>query len=135
MSWKDNTIMQWDTEKVSDHNRSALTVEPERIERKQRMIDGTMRKYFVGIKKTFSCSWENLPSVNYGNSGTVDGGMSGKEMLNFVNESTGPVSLVLKDGQGNSETYLVYFEDFSYEVNKRGANVDWWNVNVTMVEV
>lgn len=131
--WKENVIMHWDAEKVSDHGRGPLTVTPERIERKERMVDGTMRKYFVAIKHTFSTSWENLPSLP-GTNGPVDGGLSAKEMEAFSRDVNDPFTLTLRDGQGETETFNVYIEEFSYEINKRGV-VDWWNVDLTLVEV
>lgn len=134
MNWNDNVIMYWGTDKVSDHGRSPLAVESERIERKERMIDGTMRKYVVAIKHTFSCSWENLPSDNIGNSGTVDGGMCGTDMKEFAGDSDEPFTITLRNGRGETETFNVYMDNFSYEISKRGT-VDFWNVDVTLVEV
>lgn len=135
MSWKDNAIMRWDSEKISDHNRSPLAIEVNRIERSSRMVDGTMRKYVVSQKRTFSCSWENLPSVNAGSSGPVDLGLSGTEMQAFSDSSDNPFTLTLSDGQTNEETFLVYLQEFSYEIVKRGATVDLWNVTVSLEEV
>lgn len=135
MTWKDNVIMRWDAEKISDHNRSPLAIDVQRIERSARMVDGTMRKYVVGQKRTFSCSWENLPSVSNVTSGPVDAGLSGTEMQQFSDSSDTPFTLTLADGQTNEETFLVYLQEFSYEIVKRGATVDLWNVNVTLEEV
>lgn len=135
MSWKDNAIMRWDGDKISDHNRSPLSIEVNRIERSSRMVDGTMRKYVIGQKRTFSCSWENLPSVSDATSGPVDFGLSGTDMQSFSNSSDEPFTLTLSDGQTNEETYFVYLQEFSYEIVKRGATVDLWNVTVSLEEV
>lgn len=136
MSYLENQIMEWGTSKVSDHNRSPLQVENELIERKSRMADGTLRKYIVAVKKRWSCSWEEFPSHNnIPGSGTVDGGMSGTEMLEFYEDNLNkPFIMTLKDGLGSEATYSVMIESFSYDVIKRGT-VDLWSVNVSIEEV
>ena len=48
---------------LTDDSRSPLQVGLERIEYKKRMINGRMRSYHVADKRTFSVSWDNLPSV------------------------------------------------------------------------
>lgn len=47
---------------LSDHNRSGVDFSYERIEDRKRMINGTMRSYFIANKCTLSTSWSNLPS-------------------------------------------------------------------------
>lgn len=135
MSWKDNPIMYWNGEKVSDHSRTELAINTERIERKDRMIDGTMRRYRVATKRTFSTSWSNLPSTNWNGSGPVDGGMTASEMSAFLNEVDGPFTMTLSNGQGETEVVDVYLDDFSYQIVKRGLHVDLWNLSVSLVEV
>ena len=135
MSWKDNPIMYWDGEKISDHNRQTFSVTSERIENRVRMIDGTMRSNFVTEKFSFSTSWENLPSTMFAGSEPVDMGLTGPAMEQFWRDTTGPFTLTLRDGQGEQRVFQVYFDDFSFEVVKRGKNVDLWNVDVQLVEV
>lgn len=50
---------------LSDDNRSELSFENERIENRQRTINGRMRSYFVADKLRISVSWTNLPSRSY----------------------------------------------------------------------
>ena len=47
---------------LTDDNRSPLEVSFDRIEYKQRMINGRMRSYHVADKKTYSASWDLIPS-------------------------------------------------------------------------
>jgi hypothetical protein len=94
---------------LSDHNRSEISISQQRIETRQRMINGTMRSYHIADKTTLSVSWNNLPSrsfnrnvlfdVNTGNpvmsrdtdyENTVDGGAGGAELLNWYEENSGP---------------------------------------------
>lgn len=158
MSWKDNSLMFFVidgvTKKVSDHNRSALNEDIERIENKQRMVDGTLRRYSIIKKRTWSCSWDLLPSVNVdGGLKTADGGMGGVEMENIANVVNAPFRLILRKGSARGESvpavseaslpytdenfYIVnvMISEFSKEVIKRGPKSDMWNVSLTLEEV
>jgi hypothetical protein len=103
---------------ISDHNRKEISFKPERIEKRQRMINGRMRSYHVADKMTISTSWDMLPSRAYsvdpqfntstgalGNANivlpgkqvldtselqfTVDGGAGGNELLDWYNNHKG----------------------------------------------
>ena len=50
---------------LSDDNRSELSFSMERIENRQRMINGTMRSYHVADKLSISFSWDNLQSSSF----------------------------------------------------------------------
>lgn len=95
---------------LSDHNRAELDLGFQRIEDRRRMINGTMRSYFVADKRTLSTSWNMLPSRSasdnetYGFDGklerladgrypqiyTVDGGAGGTELLDWYETHSGP---------------------------------------------
>ena len=47
---------------LTDHNRSAISIAYETIEKVGRMADGTMRKYVVAKKKKVNTGWNNIPS-------------------------------------------------------------------------
>lgn len=47
---------------LSDHNRSPLDFSIERIEQRERMINGRMRSYHVDDKISISTSWDMIPS-------------------------------------------------------------------------
>jgi hypothetical protein len=49
--------------KLTEHNRSEISITPERIEQTQRMGNGSLRKFFVADKKQFSVSWRMLPGT------------------------------------------------------------------------
>jgi hypothetical protein len=91
---------------LSDHNRSELSFTPNRIEQKQRMINGNMRSYHIADKNTLSFNWTNLPSrafsdpadfdangassmENTQNSYTVDGGAGAVELLDWYETHKG----------------------------------------------
>jgi hypothetical protein len=132
---------------ISDNNRAELSVSFERIEYKQRMINGTMRSYHVADKKNFSTSWEKLPSrktevTEYSASSNFAGG---QEMLKWYEEHTGDFWMLLvydvdstvatTDIKKNVEKVNVFFGDFSYNVTDRGQTTDLWNINLSLVEV
>lgn len=143
MVWTTNTVMFWNDgtqfQKITDHNRAPLTVAYERIENSNRMWDGTMRRYTVAKKRTWSTSWEMLPSTNakvaQGGISTVDGGWAGQQMESFYYATDGAFQMQLRDGDGTVNTVTVMITDFQKEIVKRGPRVDYWNLSLTLVEV
>lgn len=103
---------------LSDHNRAAIDFKVDRIEKRERMINGRMRSYHIADKMTISTSWDNLPSrafsndPNFNSAGvattagrtnvvngvsytldaamyTVDGGAGGVDLLDWYERNTG----------------------------------------------
>jgi hypothetical protein len=90
---------------LSDHNRSALDFGTQRIENRQRMVNGRMRSYWIADKRTLSVSWEMLPSRSFSSDPnfdtttglptsqvdeyTVDGGAGGAELLDWYEKHYG----------------------------------------------
>jgi hypothetical protein len=93
---------------LSDHNRGEINVATQRIEKKQRMINGTMRSFHIADKLTISTSWNMLPSrqaairANFDPTTaamplpesefgyTADLGAGGVEMLKWYEDHKGP---------------------------------------------
>ncbi len=124
-------LMRWNGNAVTDHNRAALSIDVERIEKKQRMSNGTMRKYIVADKRTFSTSWTMLPKLS---AQTADGFWGADAIEQFYDSTTGSFSLEISDADTETYTYNVMFSDFSKSITKRGS-VDFWEINVTMEQV
>lgn len=135
---------------LTDDSRSPLQIGIERIEYKKRMINGRMRSYHVADKRTFSVSWNDLPSVRGElsepkRSSISTGWASAPQMLTWYNDHPDSffMTLVYDHGQGGTannikyslETYNVFFDDFSYSVNKRGPTHDLWDISMSLVEV
>lgn len=135
---------------LTDDSRSELEVSIERIEYKKRMINGRMRAYHVADKKSFSVSWSDLPTSSSAISEyrTTTGRTniaSAKQMLDWYEDHTGSFYLTLVYDTNEAaasvplkyrvEYYNVFFDNFSYSVNKRGPQHDLWDVSMTMVEV
>lgn len=130
-------LMKWNGTAITEHNRKPLSIDVERIERKSRMVNGTMRKYVVADKHTFSTSWDMLPKAALK---TVDAKWGGYDIEKFYNAQKGSFTLTVTDislGAGEaslSTDYTVMFSNFSKEITKRGV-LDFWTISVTMEEV
>lgn len=131
LTFRKPRLMRWNNNAITDHKRSPLSIDVERIEKKHRMAGGGMRKYVIADKRTFSCNWEMLPKKS---SQAVDGFWAGEDIEAFYNNTAGSFILELTDGDLEVDTYSVMFSDFSKEIVKRGS-VDFWQVSVTMEEV
>jgi hypothetical protein len=116
---------------ISDHNRTELSISSKRIGTSQRMVNGTMRNYFVADKRTFSTSWDMLPNrAAY----TVDGFWGADDLEDFYRAQPGAFHLELTYSNGPVEDILVMFTDFSMTLQKRGR-YDFYSVTLTMEEV
>jgi|SRR5882757_5283653 len=124
-------LMRWNGNAITDHNRAQLTIDVERIEKKQRMSNGTMRKYIIADKRTFSTSWTMLPKLTVQ---TVDGFWGGEAIEAFYNTVPGNFSLEITDGDGDISEYTVMMGDFSKNIVKRGST-DFWEISVSLEEV
>ena len=50
---------------ISDHNRSPISMDMQRIESRSRMVSGNMRSYYTDDKVVINTSWNLLPSRAY----------------------------------------------------------------------
>lgn len=124
---------------LTDEGRSQMSIGIERIESRQRMVNGRMRSYYVTDKKSFDTSWENLPSRT---DVTSDGFSAGQDIKDWYDSNFSDFWILIvydnsESGQvaTNAELYNVFFENFSYDVVKRGGTYDMWNVSMSLVEV
>lgn len=69
---------------LSDHNRDTLTESYEMIEKSARTANGTLRKYVIASKKTWSTSWTMLPGAS---PQTVDGYMGALDLKDFYDSN------------------------------------------------
>jgi hypothetical protein len=109
---------------LSDHNRREINIGTERLEQRQRTINGRMRSYHIADKLNFAFEWNNLPSRSFfqnadfnpntgispykGNNNqeyTSDGGAGGVEILDWYQNHKGPFWMYLAyDKYSNFET-------------------------------
>jgi hypothetical protein len=119
---------------LSDHNRSGISISNQRIENRQRMVNGTMRSYHIADKLNISTSWQRLPSRSFSSDPffdegkfeqekvflnnkflgfnpeehTADGGAGGADILEWYQNHPGPFWLFLsydKFGEDNLNRY------------------------------
>lgn len=149
---------------LTDDNRSPLDFSDERIEKRERMINGRMRSYHITDKMKLSTSWSMIPSRSHSDipnfnpetglspykAYTTDGGAGGADMLEWYDGHKGSFWVFLaydrKDiFKGKADSYdklsqynqliEMFISSFTYSVEKRGPNFDYWNVSVTLEEV
>lgn len=94
---------------LTDGNRQEISMSQQRIESRQRMVNGNMRSYWTADKLNLSTSWSRIPSRAYSqavdfNSSTgqidndpstysmytVDGGAGGVDILSWYENHPGP---------------------------------------------
>jgi hypothetical protein len=126
------SIMKWNTNKITEHNRSEFSMTPERIKYSERTANGTLREWVVATKWTFDCSWDNVPAETVR---TVDNAWGGKAMDTFYKAQTDPFTLAVTMGDGTVETYTVVFDTFDKTIVSRGGTTDGWNISVSLKEV
>jgi hypothetical protein len=98
---------------LSDHNRGDMQFNTQRIEQRQRTINGRMRSFHIADKLSMSVSWNLLPSRGYAefadfnestglspDKGTIDeytadGGAGGVELLDWYETHQGPFWMYL----------------------------------------
>ena len=92
---------------LSDDNRSPIDFEIERIEKRERMINGRMRSYHVADKLSINTSWEMLPSRSFSQSPEFDSetGIPDLETTGRRTESTDGSFTVLPNSTIFSEQY------------------------------
>jgi len=149
---------------ITDDNRSPLSFSEERIEKRERMINGRMRSYHIADKITLSTTWNLIPSrshedvptfstttgISPNKSYTTDGGAGGADMLEWYNSHKGSFWVFLTYDnksafKSTAEPYdhlaqynqvvEMFISDFSYSVEKRGTKFDYWNVSISLEEV
>ena len=92
---------------LSDDNRASINMNIERIEQRERTINGRMRSYHIADKLSIETSWSMLPSRAYSSVAdfleadgvspykstsaefTTDGGAGGVELLDWYNNHQG----------------------------------------------
>jgi len=127
-------------QKITEHNRAPISVESNRIEKSQRMSNGTLRKLFIADKTTLSTSWTMLPSRS---TLTVDGGWGAEDMRDFYHGSgTGTFQAKVSYNGAREDIYTVSFNQFSMTLVKRNVKgktsdvaQEFWDLSIGMEQV
>jgi hypothetical protein len=126
--------------KLSEHNRSEIGINNQRIEQTQRMANGSLRKFFIADKKEFSVSWNMLPGSRIY---TVDNEWGALDLIEFYKSSEGQSTFDIrinfaKDGTNQEssgyEPYTVSCTSFNATLVKRGE-IPFYNISMSMEQV
>ena len=127
--------------KLSEHNRQPVSLSTNRIERSERMANGTMRKIFIADKFAMQVSWNMLPSTD---TMTVDGGYGANDIQTFYNSAKGQGSFKIKISYSptREETMEVIFSSCSFDLLKRNVKAssadtaqEFWDVSISLEQV
>jgi len=133
-------VVSWQA--LSEHNRSSATLDTTRIEKSQRMSNGTLRKIFIADKDTLAVSWTDLPSDSLM---TVDGHWGAMDIKNFYETAGQGVIKVKVSPNGvtaRDKIMTMSFTSASFTMKKRNVKMngetvpqDFWDVSITLEEV
>lgn len=118
--------------KLTDHNRTAVSISVTRLENRMRMANGMLRTFVIAEKRKFKTSWDMLPSQD---ARTVDGFWGASSMINFHKSTFNEFTLRLTNGNNTYEDVLVQFADFSSQLKFRSKYTDLYAIDMTFEEV
>jgi hypothetical protein len=128
--------------KLSEHNRFPVSVDINRIEKTQRMSNGTLRKLWIADKYQLDTSWNNLPTNN---TMTIDAGMGAADIKAFyLNKGKGTfkVKISYNGVSARDEIMTMSFTSCTFSVIKRNvknsvsdAPQEFWDVSIGLEEV
>lgn len=125
--------LTYSSNRLSDHNRSPISIDFEKIENRDRMANGTLRSFVVATKKKIKASWEDLPRQD---AQTVDGFWGANSIRAFyISSGNGPFWITINYGDGTNEYFQVMFSDFSIRLSKRSSVTDLYNIDFGLEEV
>ena len=108
---------------LSEHNRLSATLDLNRIEKTQRMSNGTLRKIFIADKNTLSVSWTDLPSYS---SMTVDGfwgAMNIKEFYQSAGQGVVNVKVSPNNTLARAKDMVMSFTSANFTLKKRNVRM------------
>jgi hypothetical protein len=128
-------------QKLTEHNRSPVSVDIQRFEQTSRMANGSLRKLFIADKKTVSTSWSTVPSYS---TMTVDGGWGAEDIKTFYLSAKGQGTFNARIAYNASRTedFVASFASCSFNIIKRNVKEKssdvaqaFWDVTIALEEV
>lgn len=128
-------------QKLTEHNRSPISVDVQRFEQTSRMANGSLRKLFIADKKNLSTSWSMVPSYS---TMTVDGGWGAEDIKSFYLGAKGQGTFNARIAYNTSRTedFVASFTSCSFNLIKRNvkeksadAAQAFWDVTISLEEV
>jgi coproporphyrinogen III oxidase len=140
MTFPARSILSLDGVFLSEHSRSPLTVEFEKIENANRTVNGRLRVYEIANKHKLNVDWEWIPSKSQY---TVDGYAGGVELNSLYLLGGVKTVEIWTDSEAakSSLAPTVSFDgrinSFNYSIEKRnvgGIFFDYWNISMSVEE-
>jgi hypothetical protein len=128
-------------QKLTEHNRSPISVDTQRFEQTSRMANGSLRKLFIADKKNLSTSWSMVPSYS---TMTVDGGWGAEDLKAFYLSAKGQGTFNARIAYNSSRTedFVASFASCSFNIIKRNVKANatdtaqlFWDVSIALEEV
>jgi hypothetical protein len=128
-------------QQLTEHNRSPISIDTERIEKASRMANGSLRKLFIADKKSISTSWSMVPSYT---TMTVDGGWGAENIKEFYLSAKGQGTFNVKIAYNatRTETFVASFTSCSFNMIRRNVKEKsadtaqaFWDVSISLEEV
>jgi hypothetical protein len=77
---------------LTDDNRLPIDISFERIEQRQRMINGRMRSHHIADKREIATSWENVPSRAFSTNPLFDGLGKPTSLITSIDHDNNPAT-------------------------------------------
>jgi hypothetical protein len=128
-------------QKLTEHNRSPISIDTQRFEKVSRMANGSLRKLFIADKKALSTSWSMVPSYS---TMTVDGGLGAEDIKSFYLSDKGKATFNVRIAYNSlrTEDFLASFTSCSFNMVKRNVKEKasdtaqaFWDVSISLEEV
>jgi lipoprotein NlpI len=128
-------------QKLTEHNRSPISVDVQRFEQTARMANGSLRKLFIADKKNVSTSWSMVPSYS---TMTVDGGWGAEDIKTFYlsAKGQGTFNARIAYNSARTEDFVASFTSCSFNLIKRNVKEKsadtaqaFWDVTIALEEV
>lgn len=120
---------------LTEHNRTPVQMPRIPVKTDKRLANGSLRRYFVIDKLSWSFSWERVPALD---TYTVDGKAGRNKIRNIYEENIGiEVPLIIRETDASNaqitKNYTVFIDTFQDEIDKR-FTYETWNVSMTLIE-
>lgn len=117
---------------LTDHNRSEISINNQRLVNDIRTQFGDLRRYFRADKKSFTVSWSMIPqSFEY----TVDANLGAEDMKDFFEAKTGAIDMKIYFDFGDEQDYRVVITDFTFTLRNRWDDYRFYDCSLTLEQV
>jgi hypothetical protein len=117
---------------LTDHNRSELNINNQRLVNDIRTQFGELRRYYKADKKSFTVNWSMIPqSFEY----TVDANLGAEDMKDLFESKQGLVNLKIYFDFGDEQDYRVVITDFSFILRNRWDEYRFYDCSLAMEEI